>query len=414
MSILQKLRNMIGLKPRAATIADYIREGAGSNTSSGIAINDTNAMKVAAAWRCVNIISGALSSLPIDLVERKSEKERQPAIGHPLRRVLTVKPNHWQTSGEFRRLMQNYLLLRGNAYAKKIRMGGKVAALLPLHPDKVQVEQKDDSSLEYVVTGKTGSPIKMSSKEIFHLRGMSLDGITGLSTLSYMREALGLSLRGEQANANLLRSGNLANGTLEHPGRLTDEAYNRLKDSWNTGADDAGKTKVLEEGMKFNPVAMSAADAQFLESRDFQRYDIAMFFGVPPHMIGATDKMTSWGSGIETQGIGFVTYTLMDWFRIWEEGIKRDCLDESEWDRYDVRFYAQGLLRGDTKTRWDGYTKGLQWGVLSPNEVRALEDMNPREGGDEYYDPPNTAGGAEDQPSKETGDEPQPKEAAQS
>lgn len=352
-------------------------------------------MRVAAAWRCINIIGGAIATLPLDLIRRVDEKVRLPAVGHPLRRVLTVRPNPWQTPSEFRRMMQANLLLRGNAYARKVVLGSRVVALIPLHPDRVQAEQLDSFAMQYKVRGNNGAITAYAQKDILHLRGMSLDGVTGMSVLSNMRESLGLALQTEKAGARLFKNGMLAGGVIEHPAKLSPEAAKNLHESLdakNAGAENAGKWILAEEGMKFAPVSLSAEDAQWLGARDFQRYDIAMFFGVPPHMIGATEKTTSWGTGIEAQGIGFVTYTLNDWIKTWEESIKRDLLPESEWESIDARFNVNGLLRGDAKGRWDGYVKALQWGVSSPNEVRAMEDQNPREGGDIYYDPPNTAG----------------------
>lgn len=376
-------------------VREFLRIGGSMETQSGVSITETSAMRVAAAWRCVNIISGTVGTVPLDLIRRVSETERQPARGHPLRKVLTVKPNQWQTPSEFRRLMQAHLLLRGNAYALKVKVGRDVVALVPIHPDKVLVEQLDDMTMEYRVTLKGGAQRLYTGKDIFHLRGMSLDGAKGMSVLSHMRESLGLALTAETAGAKLMKNGQFVGGTLNHPAQLSPEAYSRLKASVADrygGADNAGKLMILEEGMSFAPTSLSATDMQFLEQRDFQRYDIAMFFGVPPHMLGATEKQTSWGSGIEQQGIGFVTYTLNDWLKTWEEAIKRDLIDEREWETLDARFFTQGLMRGDVKARTAYYIAMLQWGVFSPNKVLALEDENPREGGDIYYDPPNTAG----------------------
>lgn len=414
------LRAATGRKPKATfdlsnmtpeQVRDFLRVGGGSmDTASGAHVSESSAMRVAAAWRSVNIISGVMGSLPVDLIRRVSEKERQPATAHPLRRVLTVKPNQWQTPNEFRRMMQAHLLLRGNAYAFKVMAGDRVLGLIPLHPDRVLVDQLDDYSVEYKVTLKGGLYRTMNQGEVFHLRGMSLDGVKGLSVLAHMRESLGIALQAERASARLMQNGQFAGGVFEHPMKMSPEAHARLKssiDEKHAGADNAGKSLLLEEGLTFKNVSMSADDMQFLQQREFQRYDIAMFFGVPPHMLGATEKQTSWGSGIEQQGIGFVTYTLNDWIKIWEEAAKRDLLAEREWDTHDVRFYTQGLMRGDAKARWDAHVKGLQWGVISPDEVRALEDMNPRSDGmgDRYYDPPNTAGntGGSDEPEEITG-----------
>lgn len=401
------LKNLLGAlsgKPQASTtfdltnmspdqVRDFLRIGGSMESASGALVNDNSAMRVAAAWRCVNIISGTVGSLPLDLIRRESEKVRRPAVGHPLRRVLTVKPNIWQTPSEFRRMMQSHLLLRGNAYALKVRVGRDVVGLIPIVPDRVMVEQLSDLSLRYQVTRSNGSKQFYQQSEILHLRGMTLDGVKGLSVISHMRESLGLALQSELAGAKLMKNGQFTSSVLKHPNKLSPEAYERLKASiaQSGGSDTAGSTRILEEGMGWEATSMSAIDMQFLEQRNFQRYDIAMFFGVPPHMIGATDKSTSWGSGIEQMGIGFVTYTLNDWLVTWQEALKRDVINEAEWETVDVRFFPQALLKGDTKTQWDAFTKGRQWGVYSANDVRALLDLNPRDddAGDDYAVPPN-------------------------
>lgn len=375
-------------------IRDFLRDGGGNTSISGRSITESNAMKVAAAYRCTNIISGVVSWLPMDLIRRESETVRKPAVGHPLRRVLTVRPNAWQTPKEFKQLMQAHVMLRGNAVAVKVKAFGQTTALIPIHPDRVLIEQENNLQMKYTVTATDGSLRTYRSADVLHLRGLSLNGYSGLSVLSHMRESLGIALDGETAAATLMKNGSFVDTVIKHPDKMSPEAYNRLKESWEqrkTGVDNAGKTAILEEGASLDKVSMSAKDLQFIESRDFQRYDIAMFFGVPPHMIGATDKTTSWGSGIEQQNIGFVTYTLNDWLVMWQEALKRDTINENEWESLDVRFFPQALLKGDTKAQWDAFTRGRQWGIYSANDVRALLDMNPRTDpeGDEYAAPPN-------------------------
>lgn len=391
------MRGVIRMRPKSLVseeqVRDFLRLG---GSASGAVVTEDSAMRVAAAWRCVNIIAGSIATLPLDLIKRESETIRRPAVGHPLRRVLTVKPNPWQTPSEFRRMMQANLLLRGNGYARKVMLGNQLTALIPLHPDRVDAEQTDTLAMQYKVRGNNGSTVTLAQKDMLHLRGMSLDGVTGMSVLSNMRESLGLALQTEQAGARLFKNGMLTSGYISHPGKLSEAAAKNLRESIEekyAGAENSGKWLLAEEGMELKPLSLSAEDTQWLGTRDFQRYDIAMFFGVPPHMIGATEKTTSWGTGIEAQGTGFVVYTLQDWIKTWEESIKRDLMQESEWETTDARFNVNGLLRGDVKTRWDGYVKGLTWGVYSPDDVLAMEDRNPRAdgGGGVYYDPPNTA-----------------------
>ena len=203
-------------------------------------------------------------------------------------------------------------------------------------------------------------------------------------------ETIGLALAMEDHGATTFRNGARVSGVLRHPQKLGPEAVANLKaglEAFRAGGDQEGKHLILEEGMDYARIAMTAEDAQWIESRKFSRSDIAMFFGVPPHMIGDTEKSTSWGTGIEQQSIGFVAYTLEDHLTMWEEALDRDLIGAD--DLLYARFNRAALVKGDIRARWEAYVKGLQWGVWSPNEIRTLEDQNPRDGGDVYYPPPN-------------------------
>ena len=370
----------------------YLRQG--NDSSSGASVNTESALRIAAFYRCNAIIAGAVATLPIKIKRRIDQRTRRDADDHPLWELMLRRPNRWQTPSEFRRMLQSQIHLRGNGYALIVGSGRRPLELLPLDAGRMKVEQLDSLELVYSYTRRNGSTQTFPQRDIFHLRGLTLDGVKGLSVLGYAREALGLAIQTERHGGALFKNGTRVGMVLKHPEKLSPEAYDRLIASLEEyrGAENAAKTLLTEEGMDVDTVGMTAEDAQFLETRKFQRSEIAMFFGVPPHMLGDTDKSTSWGSGIEQQGIGFVTYALEDWLTTWEETIGRDLIDPSEPDLY-ARFNRAALVKGDLKTRWESYVKGLQWGVYSPNDVRANEDMNPRDGGDIYYPPPNTAGG---------------------
>ncbi|MGE4321935.1 MAG: phage portal protein [Sphingobium sp.] len=376
----------------AHELEEALRGGAVS--ASGATVTPATAMRVAAVYACVRIISGAVATLPLHINRRVDARTREDASDAAIWKVLRRKPNRWQKPAQFRRMMQAHVLLRGNAYAMIVWSRGEVIGLIPLHPDRVAVKQKDDLSLEYTWTRKDGRRFVLSQKDVFHLVGLSLDGITGVSPITYARETIGLSLSMEDHGATMFKNGARVTGILKHPGKLGQEGQESLRaslDAYRAGGAKDGKELILEEGMDYTRMAMTASDAQWLESRKFSRSDIAMFFGVPPHMIGDTEKTTSWGSGIEQQSQGFVAYTLEDHLTMWEEAINADCIEDDS-DLY-ARFNRNALVRGDIKARWDAYVKALQWGVYSPNRVLELEDENPRDGGDVYYDPPNTAGG---------------------
>lgn len=362
-------------------------------SGSGVVVTPETAMRVAAVYASVRLISGAVANLPLHVKQRVSSEVREDRADHPLWSVLRRRPNAWQTPSQFRRMLQAHLLLRGNAYAMIVRSGGRVVALLPLHPDRVEVRQANDMTLVYEYRRLDGGLVRLPQSEVMHMVGLTLDGVNGVSAIAYARETIGLSLAQENHGATTFKNSARPSIVMKHPGKLGQEGQENLRaslDAYRSGGESEGKALILEEGMETQALSMTAEDAQWIESRKFSRTDIAMFFGVPPHMIGDTEKATSWGTGIEQQSIGFVTYTLEDHLTTWEETINRDLIPEG--DVY-ARFNRKALVRGDIKTRQAFYVSMMQWGVYSPNEVRALEDENPREGGDIYYDPPNTAGG---------------------
>lgn len=379
-----------------AELERALREGQG--TASGQYVNVDSALRVAAVMACVKLRAGAVANMPLGINERVDDRTRRTRTDLPIYQVLNRRPNRWQRPAEFKRMLESHVLLRGNGYALKSKtVRGDVQALIPLNPDRMKVSQLVDSSLSYAYTPKSSGQVVYRQDEIFHLRGFTLDGIIGLNPLAFMRESIGASLAMERHGATVFSQGANVTGAFKLPAGRTlgkeqkDDLRNQL-DEYRAGGSRDGKVIVLEDGLEFQQMALTAEDAQWLEARKFSRGDIAMFFGVPPHMIGDTDKGTSWGTGLEAQAQGFVTYTLEDSLTAWEEAIGADCIDWQREPNVYARFNRNALVRGDMKTRWEAYVKALQWGIYSPNEVRALEDQNPRESGDTFYDPPNTAG----------------------
>lgn len=374
----------------------------GMATISGEAVTPNTAMKVATAYRSTNIICGAIGSLPMDLRERLNDNKRRDADDHPLWKVLRKRPNKWQTPAEFKKLMQACVLLRGNGYALIVRKLGRVDQLIPLCGD-MEVEQQDDFSLRYNYRRANGSTVTIAQRDIFHLRGMSLDGITGISVLAYAREALGLSLVTERHTNSVFKNGASVGTVIRSKGKVEGPTRERLKASLEEyrGAENAGKSLILEQDMQFDKIGMSSVDAQLLQNRELTHIEVAMFFGVPPHMLGLTSKVTSWGSGIEQQGLGFVAYTLQDWMTMWGESIERDLIDDADSKVY-CRINPAGLIRGDIKTRYAAYKIGREGEWLSANDVRAFEDMDPIDGGDKYENPSTVkAGDGAEEPNSE-------------
>lgn len=377
-------------------------------SSAGVSVTADSAMRTAAVFASVRLIAGAVSNMPLHVKEWVGEDTRFDRPDHALWTVLGRAPNGWQTSVAFRRYMTAQILLRGNAYAQIVRSRDRVLALNPLNPDRMTVKQRDDLSLEYVYRRRDGREVRLAAADVFHVMGLSLDGVTGVSTITYARETIGLSLAQERHGARTFKNAARPSIVLKHPQKLGPEGAANLRasvDAYQQGGEQEGKALVLEEGMTHEALSMTAEDAQWIESRKFSRSDIAMFFGVPPHMIGDTEKASSWGTGIEQMSLGFVKYTLEDYLAEWEQSIARDLITEPT---IYARFNRNALLRGDTKARKDFYQSGLQWGWLSPNEVRALEDMNPREGGEAFYPPPNMTDGGQKPDEGDDDDNPKP------
>lgn len=386
---------------RDSRLAELIR---GENYArSGASVTTDSAMRVAAVYACVRIIAGAVSSMPVKLY-RQDGRERKEATDHPLWSLISRRPNDWQTSKRWRHLMQSQMLWHGNGYSLIARgVRRKPLALYPLDASRMEVTQRDDLSLRYVFQRRNGAKVEFDQSDILHLRGMTFDGVLGLNPISYAREAIGLSIQGERHGASMHKNGMQIGSVIEVPTALSDQAYKRLQDGMDKyrGAENAHKNLILEEGGKF-AATMSNVDAQWLESRKFQRGDIFMFYGVPPHMAGDTDKATSWGTGLEQQSQGFVSYTLDDWLTEWEEGLGAALLTEQEADDHYFRYTRASLVRGDLKTRYAAHAQGISTGFITVNEARAMEELPPKEGGDELRVPLNTApiGAKEDEPAQ--------------
>lgn len=370
---------------------EYLKTG--SQTKSGAVVNASTALRNGTVYACVRIISGPPATLPLQIKRRVDDRVREDASDSPLWNLLNRRPNRWQKPHQFKRMLMAHVLLRGNALCLIVRSRGAITELIPLHPDRVEITQRDDLSVNYRYAHPNGGIVDFSQKEIFHLFGLTLNGYSGVTPITFARETIGLALAQEEYGASTFKNGARVSGTLKHPNKLGLEGQNILKaslDDYREGGENEGKFLILEEGMTFERMAMTAVDAEWIEGRKLSRSDIAMFYGVPPSMIGDNSGSDSnWGTGLEQKANGFVTFTLEDYLTMWEEGITIDLNSDP---RIYAKFNRAALVKGDIKTRWEAYVKALQWGVYNPNEIRALEDLNPREGGDDYYLPPNTSG----------------------
>lgn len=358
----------------------------GSN--SGVRVDELSAMQTSAVYACVKILAETVASLPLHLYKKGKDGKNEQAEQHPLFCCLYESPNEEMTSFEFRETMMTSVLLWGNAYARIIRKKGHVTELWYLKPQNMTVERDSFTHMiKYTYSDDiTNQTVVYRPDQVFHLKGLSLDGVKGISPIAQAREAVGLALATEEYGAKFFGNGARPGGVLEHPGILKDPE--KLRESWNKvyqGTRNSHKVAVLEEGLKYHSIGIAPEDAQFLETRKYQVNEICRIFRVPPHLVGDLERATF--SNIEHQSIEFVQHTIRPWLVRWEQEISRSLLDESERLLYFARFNVDGLLRGDYKSRMEGYAIGRQNGWLSINDIRRLEDMSlvPADnGGDDY------------------------------
>ena len=375
------LQNLTGLlrkssvAPDWGTLERYLTWTIGTGTSaSGVAVSPQTAMQSAAVYSSVKVLAESIGMLPLNLYRKEANNARTLLSDHPLHVLCHDQPNEWMTSVEFWEMMVMSLNLRGNAYAYINRnRSGQVVELLPLQPDMVQVEMSTDFQLEYRISMPDGAFKRLGVGEIFHIRGLTLNGWLGISPIAYARESIGLALATERFGGQLFKNGAKMGGVLEHPGKLSKESYERIKTSFDEAhsGDNAHKTALLEEGMKFARISLSANDSQFLETRKYQRSEIAAIFRVPPHMIGDLERATF--SNIEQQSLEFVNYSLMPWLVRIEKAIKRDLMTPDERKTMTAKFNVSGLLRGDASARSALYHNGILDGWMTRNEARAAE-----------------------------------------
>ena len=360
---------------------------------SGANVDEFSAMRVSAVYACVRILAESIASLPLHVYEYKNGgKER--VTKHPLYFLLHDSPNADMTSFVFRELMMTHLLLHGNCYAQINRTnGGRAIGLYPLAPNRVRVEREDSGEIVYQYTPtagerqfKSSEQVTLSSWNVLHIPALGFDGLIGYSPIAMARNAIGVAIATEEFGAKFFEQGARPSGILSHPGIIKD--FNKLREEWQKiygGSSNTGKVAILEEGMKYESIAIPPNDAQFLETRKFQIAEIARIFRVPLHMLNELDRATF--SNITQQSLEFVVYTLTPWLVRLEQGFNKALFTENERGKFFVKFNVEGFLRGDYQSRMQGYSIGRQNGWLSANDIREMEDMNPisdADGGNYY------------------------------
>lgn len=365
--------------------------GSGMGTAAGVDVTPDSSLAYSAVFACVRVLAEDVASLPLILYRRARPRGKLRATEHPLYGLLHDLPNPEMTSLEMRETLMGHLALWGNAYAEKVfDRAGRVIELWPLRPDKMRPRRGRDGALVYEYRLPGGEMKTLSAVQVMHLRGLGGNGIVGYSPIMMARNAIGLGLAAEEFGSRFFGNGARPQLVLIHPGNLSPEGQENLRTSWNRqheGLRRSHRVAVLEEGISVKEIGIPPEDAQFLQTRQFQAVEVARIYRVPPHKIQDLERATF--SNIEHQSIEYVTSTLRPWLVRWEQAISRDLLTEAERGTYFAEHLVDGLLRGDTISRYQAYATGRQNGWLSVNDVRERENMNPIEGGDEYLTPLN-------------------------
>lgn len=343
-------------------------------------VNFDTALSVSAWWAGVRLLSETVACLPIHFY-KVGLNEKTPDVTHPLWYLLNTKPNRYQNKVEFWETVMLNLVTSGNAYISIERIGNRIVSLIPLMSTQMSTELLDDGDIVHTYYSGTTTRV-YSGQSVWHIKLFG-NGVIGLSPLAHARQSLGISIASENRLGSIYRNGGKPTGILMVDKLLRPEQREQIRRSMAelaSGNDD--NLFVLEAGMKYESVSMSPQDIELLESRRFQLEDVARFLGVPSVLINDTSGSTTWGSGVQQIIEGFYKLNLRPYLERLEAGIKCHLLNESDARNYQIEFDFDALLRMDQSNRFDGYGKGINAGVLTPNEARALEGWAPQAGGD--------------------------------
>ncbi len=343
-------------------------------------------------------LAGAVAQLPLMVLERVGDREKRPAPDHPLYRLLHSAPCPGFTSVLFRDEQVRHAAWWRNAYTRILpdpETGYPIGQLEPIHPRRLRrVERMASGRVFYTFARPDNSGLTdtWSDEEIWHIKKAPLreDGLVGLPVWETSRETLGYALAIREFGALYFKNGG-SGGVLEVPGQFADaEQRDLFLETWRAQSNGKNRhrDRVLTLGAKYTPVEVKNDEAQFVESKGASNVDVCRIWSMPPHMVGIMDKATF--SNIEQQSLEFVIYTLGPWLAAIEQSASETLLIGADRDKYFVEFNVNGLLRGDFKSRYQGYAWGRQWGFLSANDVRRFENL-PTIGpdGDRYLVPLN-------------------------
>jgi HK97 family phage portal protein len=400
MGLLTRIGQAIAVLKSGMTIEQYFSEfGSATQSSGGIVVTQNSALQVATVMSCVSILSEDVAKLPVHVYKLRDDGGRDIQINHPVEKLLQ-RPNDFQSKFEFIEQMQAALLLRGNAYAPIIRDGrGRPIAMIPVNPDRVTIFEAPDGSIFYQVSRSgqhdvavlSSLPLMIPSEDMFHVRWLAVDkSLWGVSRIGLARESIGLALSQQEMAGRLAANNTNLGGVLQTEQKLADGTAARLAKAWKdqkAGLRNSGAIAVLEQGLKWQQLGMTAQDAEFILSRHFSVEEIGRLFRMPPHKLGVQGKGT--GSTMEQADQDYVNNVVCSYVERWESKIaqKFDLADEG----LIVEFDVDRFLRASQAARFATYRVGIIGMFMKPNEARRKEGWADVKGGDKLYQPTNVA-----------------------
>lgn len=372
---------------------DFWYTAVGQGSASGMRVNADSAKRIAAVLSCVGLIGRNIGMMPFRIYTDTSDGGKSQVRNHPVYQMLATRPNARQTPFEFFQMMQGHAELRGNAYAEIIPgTRSAVEQLVPMHPDRTKTEQLASGRLRYAYDDPlTKKQRFLVEEEVFHLRGWSDDGISGQSTVTMACDVFGTALAEQDYAARFFKNDARPGGIIEGTNFRDREAVQFFSAQWQESQTGVNrhKTAMLPQGLSYREIGVKPSDAQLLDARKFSRIEICSIFGVPPHLIGETEKTATYAS-VEQFNIMFAVQCLLPRIVMWEQAIQRDLILQP---RFYPKFSMAALLRGDTASRYAAYKVAIECGWLCQDDVRALEDLNPIPDGSgkTYWRPMNWA-----------------------
>lgn len=377
--------------------------GIGAASAAGINVTADVAMRQATVYGCVNLLTGAVSSLPVGIYERAGADRRKAE--HDYWWMLNEQANDEMSAATAWTMLLAGKLFYGDGFAQLIRpssVSSRVIGWKPWHPLRVQPFATPEGELLYRFTPATGESFTLDASDVIHLPSLGFDGLVSPSPIVYAaREAVGAALASEQYSAKFFSGGAAFDYALKAPGALDKSQLDVLYHSLTVRARQAGASRaplILTNGLEPAQLSWNLRDAEIVALRILSDEQICRVLGVPPHMVGLTTKVTSWGTGLEEQGASFVRYTLQGLLTPIAQEFNRKLWPTRA--RYFVEHITAALERGNLKARYEAYRVAMgragEQPFMSVDEVRRAENMAPDpslkpNGGSNAPEPPDPA-----------------------